>query len=61
MSLRSAALTAYHSSRPWGRVFREIEELGSGPVRAEFWERPDCRHLRWVELGARKPHVPNRL
>jgi hypothetical protein len=26
-------------------------ELGGGPVRAEFWKRPGCRHRRSVELG----------
>lgn len=36
---------------PLGRVLREIAELGGGPVRAEFMERPDCRHQRSVELG----------
>jgi hypothetical protein len=36
---------------PLGRVLREIAELDDAPVRAEFWERPDCRHRRSVELG----------
>jgi fructose-specific component phosphotransferase system IIB-like protein len=36
---------------PLGRVLREIAELGGGPVRAEFMERPNCRHRCSVELG----------
>jgi hypothetical protein len=36
---------------PLKRVLSEIAELGGGPVCAEFWERPDCRLRRSVELG----------
>jgi hypothetical protein len=36
---------------PLRRVLSEMGDLGSGPVRAEFWKRPDCRHRRSVELG----------
>jgi hypothetical protein len=36
---------------PPDRVLSEIAELGSGPIRAEFIERPDCRHRRSVEFG----------
>lgn len=32
-------------------VLSEVAELGGGPIRAEFFERPDCRRLRSVELG----------
>ena len=37
---------------PLGRVLSEIAELGGLLVRAEFMERPDCRHQRTVDLGA---------
>jgi hypothetical protein len=37
---------------PLRRILREMAEWGSGPVRAEFWERPDCLHRCSVELGA---------